>query len=343
MRFSLPGFLKGLVITLLVGVLVIAVLRSFGIVDPFSFGGDADGPEQLVRQATESLEAVRRRQPGERRPASYDSVMAPLDKLLQQAKAVLEGETYNPVNDYEKIRSLTLPVIDIATRADAQARTETGPLAKEFRFNAQRGEASQYLANAMWERINRQLPPRSAFLNEGTPYPPAEMDALRRVLDDGIAVAPDNRDLLYIRGVVNRAEGLFAQAAADLERAVAVDHEYAAAWSTLGLVRISLREFDGAEEALEQARALSKRRAELYNQQPGAEYVSIIYNLATFHEGLASYYNRENRVAPSVESQRLMSKHAGDARRYLEEFLRLEPSGSEDARAASAKLQTLPR
>lgn len=339
MRFSLSGFIKGLAIILLVGFLAVALLRSMGYLqsDP-----PADDPQTLVRQATDNLEAVRRRQPGDRRPASYDSVMAPLDKLLQATKKVLESETYSPVNDFEKIRSLTLPVIDIATLADRQAKSETGFLAKEYRFNAQKGEACQYLANAMWERINRRLPGRGLF-EEGNQYPPAEMAELRRILDTGIEAAPDNRDLRYIRGVVNRAEGLFAPAARDLERTVDIDHEYAAAWNTLGLVRISLKEFDKAEEALERARTLTLDFAQKLKTPPGPEYTAIIYNLAMFHEGLATYYARENRITPTVESQRLLGKHTADARRYLEEFLKLEPADSPDYRTALTRLQNLGR
>ena len=340
MRFSFSGLLKGLIPTLLVGLIIVALLRSMGYIGG---GESADSPSALVKQATENLEAVRKRQPGDRRPASYDSVMAPLDELLRQTKKLLENDTYSPVADFEKVRSLTLPVIDIATQADRQARAETGYLVKEYRFNSQKGEASQYLANAMWERINMQLPPQTGFLNESAPYPPAEMNELRRILDTGLEAAPLNRDLWYIRGVVNRAEGLFAPAARDLERAVDIDNEYVAAWNTLGLVRISLREFGKAEDALERARIISEDLAQKFKTEPGGEYVAILYNLASFHEGLATYYSRENRIHPTVESQRLYTRHAAEARRYFQEFLGREPAGSPDARAAQAKMQALPR
>lgn len=341
MRFSSLGFIKALVITVFVGLIVAAVLNSFGYIDlrrePES------EPEKLIREATANLEAVRQRKPGERRPASYDSVMAPLDKLLQQTQKLIQGDTFNPVADFEKVRALTLPVIDIATQADRQARSETGLLAKEYRFNAQRGEASQYLATVMWERINLRLPQQTGYFNEGASYPPTEMNELRKVLDAGIEAAPQNGDLHYIRGVVNRAEGLFAPAARDLERAVDIDHENVGAWNTLGLVRISLKDFDKAEDALERARALALDRAERFKLDSGEEYTAIIYNLGTFHESLAAHYSRENRVSPTVESQRLLTKHSAEARRYLQEFLSREPSDSQDAKTARAKQQALPR
>lgn len=341
MKFSSLKFVKTLVITVFIGLIVAAVLNSLGFIN--LRGEEETEPEKLIREATQNLEAVRQRKPGERRPASYDSVMAPLDKLLQQTRKLIEGETFNPINDFEQVRALTLPIIDIATEADRQARTETGLLAKEYRFNAQKGEACQYLANVMWERINLRLPPQTGFLSEGTRYPAVEMTELRRILDTGIEASPQNGQLYYIRGVVNRADGLFAAAARDLERSVDIDHENVGAWNTLGLVQISLKEFAKAEDSYERAKALILDRANRFKQDPGEEYTAILYNLATFHEGLAAHYSRENRINPTVESQRLLAKHTADARRYLQEFLTREPSGTQDAKTAMAKLQGLPR
>ncbi len=339
MRFTTTRFLAAIAVSIFLGFVAVALLRALGVL-PSSDPGD---PAVLAQQAEAALDAVRNRQPGERRPASYDAVLAPLDALLVQTKTLLESETYNPAADYEKIRALALPVIGVATRADAQARAETGYLTKEYRFNDQKGEASQYLANALWERILRTLPKEANPFGESPRYPPGEMRELRRILDEGIAAAPDNAKLLSIRGVVNRAEGQFGPAARDLEAAVAVDAEDSAAWNTLGLVRISLKEFDKAAEALERARSIEEEVAKRNGAEPGAEYTAILYNLASFHEGLASFYNREYRVAPTVESQRLMRSHAEEAQRYYEEFLRHEPSDSPDAASARARLQTLPR
>ena len=340
MKFTVPRFITALAVTLILGILIVSGLRNMGFIQS---AAKPDDPEVLVKEATAALEAVRNRQPGDRRPASYDSVLAPLDKLLTQTKTLLESEGYDPVADFEKLRSLTLPIIDIATQADAQARTETAFLTKEYRFNAQKGEACQYLANAMWERILRRLPQQKGYFNESASYPPHEMEEVRRILDAGIAASQQNADLFYIRGVVNRAEGLFAPAARDLESAVAIDNEFAAAWNVLGLVRINLKEFDKAEEALERSRVLELEIAERTKSEPGAEYISVLYNLASFHEGLAAFYGREYRMTPTVESQRLMQRHASEARRYYEEFLRHEPATSADATLAHAKLQALPR
>lgn len=340
MRFSSSGFVKGGVIALLVGLLALVGMRFFG------FMGESesrDDPVVLARAAAEALEAVKNRKPGERRPASYDSVLAPLDKLLAQAKAVLESDEYNPVGDFEKVRAAANPVIDLATRADAQAKTETGPLTKDYRFNDQKAEACQYLAVAMWERIQARQPASTRPLESAPPLPFHELEDIRRVIALGLDVQPGNRDLWYISGVVNRAEGLFGPAARDLERAIAIDSEYAAAWNTLGLVRISLKEFELAEDALERAKNLAADQARRFNAPLGAEYASTIYNLAAFHDNLAAFYNRENRISPTVESRRLLSRHVDAARTYLEEFLRLEPPNTPDAREAQDKLNALPR
>lgn len=341
MSFTWSKFIRTLGLTLMIGLVAAALFRLIGV-----FGDpppDPDDPAELVRVATENLDAVRGRKASDRRPASYDSILAPLDKLLVKARELLQSESYDPANDYEKLRALTLPVIDIATKADSQARNETGMLTKEYRFNPQKAEACQYLASALWDRINRTLPSQSGFFNEGTPYPPGDMLELRRILDMGIQADPENGDLFYARGILNRAEGLFGPAARDLLQAASTRNAFPGAWNTLGLVRINLKEFDKAEEAFERARAMALEEANNLKQEPGPEYVAIVYNLAMFHENLAAHYARENRITPTVENQRLLAKHNTEARRYLQEFLQREPADSPDAKAAMAKLQSLGR
>ncbi len=343
MSFKFSKFVMTLLATLILGLCLVAILRSFGI-HPF-LRSLPNEPAQLLKEANAALTAVQERQPGERRPASYDQVLAPIDKLLGLARDTLEKGEGTPEKIYEEIRPLANSIIDISTRADRQARGETGFLTKEYRFHSQKAEACRYLANALWQAMQARRPqPSSDFFSSDTPkYRSEDLNEIRRILDLGLTADPDNRDLWYIRGVVNRAEGLFAPAAKDLERATEIDSQYAAAWNTLGLVRISLREFDQAELALERARALELEKAEEMQQKPGEDYIATLYNLATFHDGLASYYQRDNLVNPNREAQRLASKHSDSARQYFEEFLKLEPPGSADYRAAQAKLQNLPR
>lgn len=338
MKFTGTRFAIALFGTVVAALIVLASLRAFGFFVP---GVSAEDPAELVKTANQNLDAVRRRQPGDRRPASYDSVLAPLDSLLRQARDIMQNPEYNPEADFEKVRAIAQPVIDIAARADQQARNETGYLTKTYRFNDQRAEASQYLAAAMWERLQVRRPAQQGFLSESPSYPPAELSAIKRILDGGLEANPESRDLYYMRAVVYRAEGLFAPAARDLERAVESDPNFAEGWNTLALVRISLKEFDKAEEAYERAKALALEYARAANAEPGPEYVSIIYNLAMFHDGLAGFYERENRINRTVESERLAARHAGEARRYLEEFLSREPAGSPDAQLARTRLSAL--
>lgn len=341
MSFSLEKFLRTLALTVIIGIVLFAGLRAAGIIPGRTPAEEQ--PADLIRQANAGLEAVRKRKPTDRRPASYDAVLSPLDKLLRQLQNMVMDEKFDAVRDYDKVRSIALPIIDIATKADSQAKNETGFMTKEYRFNAQKSEACGHLASVLWERINRTLPPSTSYFDESPSYPPTEMRELRRILDMGIQANPENAELFYTRGVVSRAEGLFAPAARDLEQAVKLTPELAGAWNTLGLVRINLKEFDKAEEAFDRGKAAVLKQAQDFNlSDPGPEYTAILYNLATFHEGLATYYNRENRITPTVEYQGSARRHSDEARRYFREFLEREPANSPDAQAARAKMQSLP-
>lgn len=338
MRFSSAGFFKGLIAALVLVGIVYGGGRYLGFFKP----EDANDPAVLSRRAVEALEAVKSRKPGDRRPASYDAVLAPLDALLSQARAMLASPDYNPATGIGALRALVTPVIEVAGLAERQARTETGPLAKEYRFNDQKGEACQYLANALWLRANAAMRPGGSRSDGTLSLPQADLNEMKRVLDQGLEAAPGNRELWYIRAVVYRAEGLFTAAARDLERCIELSPDYAAAWNTLGLVRISLKQFEQAETALERAKTLVQDEAKRMNySDPGEEYTAIIFNLATFHDNLAVFYTRENRIEPTVESQRLLERHAGEAKTYYNEYLGRVPSGGEEARSARQRLDAL--
>lgn len=333
--------LRGFILAVLVCALVVTGLRYFGI-----WGEEPQ--DAVIRYSTEALtalDAVRKRQPGDRRPASYDAVLAPLDTLLRLTRSEMTSPDFNPVRDYDKIRSMALPVMEIGALADQQAKKETGFLTKEYRFNDQVGEAGQYLALTLWEKMQAQLPPPppGALSDELPTLPVSEMNELKRILTTSLAAAKDNRELWYLQGIVHRAEGLFPLAAKDLAAAVEADPDYADAWNVLGLVSISLKEFGHAEEALEKAKTLLQTQANTNKTPLGADYTAVIYNLAVFHEGLAVYYAREQRITPTLENKKLLDRHAAQARTYLEEFLNLEPSTSADAQAARSKLNSLPQ
>lgn len=332
MSFDVAKFLRMLFLVLLVGLLVLGAAYTF-----LDFGKPRQetDPITLAEQARDALEAVKIRQSTDRRPASYDSIMTPLDRMLALARQLTQDINYDSVNDYDNIRQLTEPVISIATEAQKQSETETGPLAKEYRFNQQKAEACQYLASAMWSRMEAQRSMNARGMFDAPQlYPEGEIAAVLGVINQGLDADPTNKELWYMRGIVNRANGLFAAAAKDLERSVEIDPGNAGAWNVLGLVNISLRQFDRAEESLERSKSIILARERIDGVRPGAEYTSIIFNLARFHEGLAAFYNRENRIDPSPENQRLAGRHRGEARKYFEEFLMREAPDSPDAATA---------
>lgn len=338
MRFSSSGFVKGVVAAIVLAGVIYGV-RHFG----FFASEDANDPAVLSRRAMEALEAVKNRRPGDRRPASYDAVLAPLDALLAQARTMLSAPDFNPATDLPALRARVAPVMDIAGLADRQAQTETGPLASRLRFNDQKGEAAQYLAAALWKKANAEAQAGGYAADESARIPLADLNEIKRVLDVGLGAAPGNRELWYIRAVINRAEGLFTAAARDLERSIEISPGYAAAWNMLGLVRISLWQFDEAEAALEKARTLALDTAKRLNYaDPGDEYTAIIFNLASFHDNLALFHARENRTNPTLESQRRLERHASEARRYYTEYLARIPPNSEEARFARQRLEALP-
>ncbi|MDR0362564.1 MAG: tetratricopeptide repeat protein [Planctomycetota bacterium] len=339
MKFTTAKFIGSLFITLLVGLLMLAgVYRHFGL------GGQRleSDPTALAAQAKEALDAVRNRRPGERRPASYDAVLQPLDRLLQLSRELIHSVDYDPMADFDKLFATAMPAFTIAGEANAQAQTETGPLAKDFRFNAQRAEAAQYLAAALWSRTTANHASAEGFGGGDEPYPPAEIEWTLSTINAGLEADPENRSLWYLRGAVNRAAGLFAAAARDLERSLELDPGNPEAENALGLVYIDLKQLDKAEEHIEKARAAALQIASANGTAPGADYTTIIFNLARFHEGLAAFYARENRLAPSAENARLTQKHSDEARKHLGEFLSREPAGSPDAALARRLLDGLP-
>lgn len=339
MTFNTAKFLRSLFVVLLLGILIMAGVHRF---TDWGKSTAVENPADLVVQAREALEAVKRRQPGDRRPASYDAVMAPLDKLLSQANRLVYNVDFDPVGDYQKLYELTNPVIEIATDAHRQAQTETGPLAKEFRFNQQKAEAIQYLVSGMYDRMVTRHRQTSSAFDGGEPYPASETTAILSLLDTGLDANPDSAVLYYQRGVLEKDTGLFAAAARDIERSLEIDPENVEALNTLHLVHVNLKQFDKAEEALEKARALITSKAKADGVKPGEEYTTIVFNLARFHEGLAAFYARENRMTPTAESNRLATRHSAEARKYFLEFLEREPPESEDARLARRLIEGLP-
>ncbi len=341
MSFDVGKFFRMFAIVLLVGILAIAAMERFS---DWSFFGseETQAPASLVAQAQEALEAVRNRTPSDRRPALFDSVLTPLDKLLSQAKDLVGNLEYDPIRDYQKLYDLTDPVIKIADEANQVASNQTGFWSRDYRFNEQKAEACQYLASGMWSRAQAKQAGSPSQRDESSRMPESEINAVLRIINMGLEANPENATLWYMRGIVNRANGLFAAAARDLEKALELNPHNADAMNVLGLVSINLKQFDKAEEYLEKAREEPLSQAKKTNMQLGEEYTTTLFNLARFHEGLAAYYARENRMSPSPENQRLLSKHAAEARKYFAEFLQREPPDTQDARTARRLMDGLP-
>ena len=341
MTFSLSGFFRGLFPALVLGVLILAGIYRF-----FGLGGDKQESDvaTLAGEARSALEAVRERRPGDRRPASYDAVLRPLDRLLELAKADLTAPDGDPELVVRSVTEKTRPVIEIATAANEQAQLETGPLKKDFRFNDQKGEAYQYLASALWNRLNAKAQAlKRTDLGESLRLNSADMDELMRAIDRGIEAAPDNYTLYYLRGSADRLGGAYAAAARDLERALEINPDSAEALNALGLVWIDLKQFDKAEETLLKAKDKAVEMAKASASSPGEDYTTVLFNLGRFHEGLASFYARENRLASgSAANVSELRRHAEAARKYFDEFLAREAPDTPDARLVRRLRDGLP-
>lgn len=316
---AMKKFVEGLILAVLVGVIgLIAAYRIFGWGGPPPPGD----PAALTQSARDAIDAVAKRDlSATMKPAKYDDIMRPLDQMLREASARLHADDYDPIADYEFIRARTEPVPQIADDAYRLAMSETTFLKKEFRFMEQKGDACRYWASALWSRLEAahdQARPEERFAPTV-----AESDQLMRIITTGLDAAAENPFLWHLRGTAERAGGAFASAAESFGKAVQLDPQFTAAWNDLGLVRINLKDFPGAEEALTKAKDLAERswKASAKDGAPGdsADYAAAVMNLADFHDALATYYDREAEVDPSEENDREARRHATAAETYASE------------------------
>ncbi|MDR1536276.1 MAG: hypothetical protein LBU64_14510 [Planctomycetota bacterium] len=299
-------------------------------------GGGGDGAEELAKQARDALEAVKNRDltpsPSLRVTATYDAILAPLDRLLRLAENILEGETAEPVADYERIRSLAEPVIEISLLAREQSRRETGAFRKDYRFMEQRGEACRLLATALWNRLEA-LHGNSAG-RDGSRFVPgaADSEKLYALVKDGLDSDPANKSLWYLRSLVERANGVFGRAEGDLRKALSLDSRYVAAWNDLGLVLIRLGRFEEAGEAFAQAKDRAAEAARLAGRPVGADYAAALLNLAEFHLDLADSFRREIATDPANrDNQDRLGRHLTGAAEAVRELLANMPAESPEA------------
>jgi tetratricopeptide (TPR) repeat protein len=299
--------------------------------------GGGNNREELAKQAREALEAVKERDvtPSStlRIAAPYDAILAPLDKLLGLAREAAEGEERNPIEEYDRIRATVQPVLDIAPLAHAQSQTETGTFRKDYRFMAQKGEACQLLASALWNRLEAVHRQSAAGREGGRFVPePADTERLYAILRDGLEADPGNKALWHVRALVERVNGAFGRAESDLRRALSLDSQFVPAWNDLGLTLINLRRFDEAGEAFANARDRAAAAAKSTGRPVGPEYAAALLNLADFHLGLAEHYRREMGVDPGDrDNQDRLKAHLAGAAEATKELLDAMPPDSPEA------------
>lgn len=318
MRKATPvGVVIGVVLALLFSVILLGTAhRYLG-----KKGDGADNADMLVERAEAALNTVRQRDlRSTLRPAKYDEILRPLDEMLRMARQVRDNDAYDPIGDYDRIAAYCQAVIRIAADADEQATSETSILRKRYRFMEQKGTALQYQATSLWNRLESLHEravngggDRNGFVPSG-----GESEKLFAMVDDGLAADPENKELWYLRGILSRANGLFAAAETDLKKAIDLDPDYGAAWNVLGLVLIRLHDFDRSGKAFATAAEKLSQQAERTGAPPGAEYMAVMFNLARVHGAQLSHYERLGRIDPSPEYKAEELRH----RRGMENTLR---------------------
>lgn len=318
---AVSKFMQGLILAF-----IVMVLAGAGAYKILGLGGGVPegDPAELAEQAREALDAVSKRDlSATMSPPKYDDILIPIDQLLREAHAKLQSPGYDPIRDSEYVLARVVPVPEIADAAHMLALNEKTFLKKEYRFMEQKADACLYRAGALWNRWEAE----HARERDGEAFAPdaGQADQLTEILSDGLSADPENRDLWYLRALVERSGGGFAAAEESLGRALAIDPEYVAAWNDLGLARISLKEFDKAEEAFVRAKDLAKRAYEDAGMEPGGDYLTALMNLADFHDALASFYTHEARVNPTEENERELRRHTDAAKRCTSEIRQYAP------------------
>jgi tetratricopeptide (TPR) repeat protein len=285
----------------------------------------------LVKRAETALAAVRGRDlKAKLRHAKYDEILRPLDDMLRIARKIQSSDSYDPLDDYDRIAAYCEPVIRIAVEADEHSVSESSALSRRYRFMEQKGEACQYLATALWNRFEavHDRAGNVSFDRNGFVPSGDESEKLYSLVDDGLAADPANRELRYLRGILNRANGLFAAAEKDLKKAIELDPEFGAAWNVLGLVMIRLHDFDQSEKAFARAVEILARQAKRAGVSPGAEYATALLNLARVHGALLAHYERLERIEPSVKSRAEALRHRRDMENALQTIVNTTAAGT---------------
>lgn len=346
MTVTPSGFGRGLIIAFVASIALGGYLyRHFGLGNKLK--AKPATPASLVEQARDALQAVKDRDlESTLRPAKYDGILLPLDALLKIAKTDLDSPDYDPVRDYQRIAECTAPVREIAREAQQQSLRETSFLKKEYRFPEQKGDACRYQAAALWNKLEAENARRQSQHLTGAPpaFVPSVKDSeeLYALLDEGLAAAPENKFLWYLRGIVRRANGAYGEAERDLKRALDLDGDFVAAYNDLGLLRINLRQFDQAEKDFAKAKEKAAAAAKIANVQVGDDYIAALMNLANLHQALAVFYARNGRMDVSEENKAALARHVKGTKDAVTEILAAVPDSSPYAREAKRLLSELP-
>ena len=335
MPFQTRAFIRSLLLALLVIVLALAAITRFSGIEFWETQPDVAA---LVAEAETVLEEARGKPSGDRNSVDYLAIRLSLETLLDRARNLGGRMRISSPKSFEPVLELTAPVIRMSSEALALPDAMTSE--EGMRLRKQKAEACLLRARAIWMQILSDREP--VMVHHGQEEGGEEIAALLRVIDDGLAAEADNIDLRRIRAAVNNLSGRFADAVDDLQAILAVYPAESGNWNILGVLLTQLKRYDAADEALLQARRLVLARAAADKVKPGAEYATIVYNLARLHEGLTRQFARDNRLTPSADNQRLYVKHLAAARLYFTEFLELEPRKSTAAEMARRFLDELP-
>ncbi|MDR3077640.1 MAG: hypothetical protein LBV15_02625, partial [Planctomycetota bacterium] len=274
--------------------------------------------------------------------ATYDSILAPLDRMLRRLRNLAEGDERDPLGDYDRTRAYAEPIMEIAQAAYEQSQREREGLRKNYRFLEQKGEACQRLAAALWNRLEALYRSRAAPDSDGFVPAPADSERLEAVIGDGLDAAPANRELWRLHARLAKANGIFGRAESDLRKALGLDSQYGEAWNDLGLVLIHLRRFDEAGEAFVKAKELAAGAAKLAGRPPGADYAAALLNLADLHVNLAEHYRYEAGASPGDRDiQDQLRTHMAGAAEAVRELLDKLPPDSPEAREGQKMLSRI--
>jgi hypothetical protein len=197
------------------------------------------------------------------------------------------------------------------------------------RFPEQIADASVTIVKARMAMLQRQW-------TEATPPPEEMTNPIQEAAKIGLEHRRNDRDLLLASARLDEWNALWPRADKTLNALIAAYPEDAEGWNDLGIVKISLRDFDGAGKALVNSVKFSKPSGDTLSNPI---YLSAAENLILFYanraRGMRDERSRTGSQEAAVEGDRLAalaseafrdySKYApsADSNRMREELLKL--------------------